>query len=135
MFHVKSVSIETLSLYFYVLIGQMSLINKCLLHLIHSVIHRNVNRWGSRKIRRFSGGAGRENRTPTSSLARTCPTTKRYPRENNSNRNRRKIQMLFVRPEGLEPPISVPKTGVISISLRARMLIIIQCRHFSNVSE
>lgn len=23
--------------------------------------------------------AGKENRTPTSSLARTCPTTKRYP--------------------------------------------------------
>ena len=40
-----------------------------------------------------------------------------------------------VRPEGLEPPISVPKTGVISISLRARKDISIHMQRFSNVSE
>jgi hypothetical protein len=39
-----------------------------------------------------------------------------------------------MRPEGLEPPISVPKTGVISISLRARKPIIMQAVRFSNVS-
>ena len=80
-------------------------------------------------------GAGRENRTPTSSLARTRPTTKRYPpkvvkrlsarQARLSYNNLREVYYLKinknqnVRPGGFEPSITVPKTVVISVSLRA----------------
>lgn len=76
--------------------------------------------------------AGRENRTLISSLARTCPTTKRYPQQRTIYTKPRKTQnieppsacshAIFVLSEGFEPPTTVPKTVVISISPREQYL-------------
>ena len=99
--------------------------------------------------KRYFSCAGRENRTPVSSLARTCSTTKPYPQcyslyaktfflqqtkkeriktigfhppvtrlAHTPQRDARAINQI-VRPPGLEPGLSVSKTEVISVSLRA----------------
>lgn len=53
--------------------------------------------------------AGRENRTLTSSLARTCPTTKRYPRQKQYYTRKEKTQNQsdprhFCAPGGIRTP-------------------------------
>lgn len=68
--------------------------------------------------------AVRENRTPISTLARSCSTTKPWPQCDYStspvkkfNRSVRRNRLPQVHPSGLEPELTVPKTVVISVSL------------------
>ena len=116
MFRVKLVSKETLTPYFYVVIGQILVKDIVFYTNPHSYpqIMQNAENKGLSDVR-----VERIELSPHPWQGRVLPLNDtRNGIILHWNRENSNWKKLIVLPEGFEPPTTVPKTGMISISLR-----------------